>query len=147
MTDKLPKKRAEAAVVAIIVDAKGRVLLTRRTREPMAGMWHMAGGAVEYGESHEDALVRELREELGVKAKLLSRVPVAICSTLYPSVERHVVAIYFRCEIVSGRPRAKDATDAVAWCDERQARELYQAGKLIDSCRRALECTLGWNLL
>lgn len=147
MPTKIPKKRAEAAVVAIITDAKGRVLLTRRTREPMAGMWHMAGGAIDHGETTEEALVRELKEEIRVTARLTSPLPVALCSTVYPSVERHVVALYFRAEIVSGRPRAGDATDAVAWCDQRRTRQLVAEGKLLDSCRRALEHALGWKLL
>ncbi|HTM67790.1 MAG TPA: DUF4916 domain-containing protein [Candidatus Binatia bacterium] len=146
MEKKTPKKRAEAAVVGIITDRKGRVLLTRRTREPMAGMWHMAGGAVDYGETLEEALVRELREEIGVEATVLSRLPIAICSTVYPSVERHVIALYFRVSI-KGKPEPKDATDAVAWLPQAQVRELYAAGKLLDSCRSALEHALGWKLL
>lgn len=141
------KKRAEAAVVGIIVDGKGRVLLTRRTRAPMIGIWHMPGGAIEFGETTEQALVRELKEELGVEAALVGRLPVALCSTLYPDVDRHVVALYFRARITDGSPRALDGSDAVGWFAEAAVRRMQAKGLLLDSCRHALEHALGWKLL
>ena len=59
----------------------GRVLASRRTGPPsLAGLWEFPGGKVEPGETDEQALVRELREELGVEAdvgeRLGSDVPV-----------------------------------------------------------------------
>ncbi|MEY4744729.1 MAG: hypothetical protein RL272_674 [Candidatus Parcubacteria bacterium] len=141
------KKRAEAAVVGIIVDRKRRVLLTRRTRAPMAGMWHMPGGAIEFGETTEQALRRELKEELGVEAALADRLPVALCSTVYPEADRHVVALYFRTAIVRGVPRALDGSDAVGWFAEAAVRRMQARGLLLDSCRSALEHALGWKLL
>ena len=147
MTPAIPKKRAEAAVVAIIVDQKQRVLLTRRTRQPMAGMWHMAGGGIEFGETQEEALRRELMEELGIGVMILDALPVAVCSTLYADADRHVVALYFRAAIAEGAPRALDATDAVGWFDQRLVRTLQAKGLLLDSCRSALDRALGWKLL
>lgn len=146
METKVPKKRAEAAVVGIITDGD-RVLLGRRTRAPMIGIWHMPGGGVEFGETLEQALVRELREELGIEAAVVGRLPVAICSTLYPDVDRHVVSLYFRARIASGVPRPLDATDGVDWFTEGETRELLARGLLLDSCRQALEHALGWRLL
>ncbi len=56
-------------VAGVISDARGRILLARRTRgRDLAGLWEFPGGKVEPGESPEAALVRELREELGIEA-------------------------------------------------------------------------------
>ena len=63
--------QAEAGVVhvvaGVIADARGRILLARRTEgRDLAGLWEFPGGKVEPDESPEAALVRELREELGI---------------------------------------------------------------------------------
>ena len=56
-------------VAGVIRDIRGRVLLARRTDgRDLAGLWEFPGGKVEPGESPEDALARELREELGIEA-------------------------------------------------------------------------------
>jgi 8-oxo-dGTP diphosphatase len=140
------KKRAEACVVAIIRNKFNQVLLTKRSRPPMAGMWHLPGGAVEFGEGHLDALVRELREEVGVEIGILDRRPLAACSTLYPEAGRHVVAIYFEARIASGTPKPLDGTVAVCWARFDRVRALNEQGVLLDSCRRALGDALEWKL-
>jgi len=58
-------------VAAAIVISRGRVLLARRKRgESHGGCWEFPGGAVEPGETVEECLARELREELGVAATI-----------------------------------------------------------------------------
>jgi 8-oxo-dGTP diphosphatase len=62
-------------VGAALLDA-GRLLAARRSAPPeLAGRWELPGGKVEPGERPEAALVRELREELGVTAEPVERVP------------------------------------------------------------------------
>ncbi|MFJ5775961.1 (deoxy)nucleoside triphosphate pyrophosphohydrolase [Streptomyces sp. NPDC093094] len=62
-------------VGAALIDG-GRLLAARRSAPPeLAGRWELPGGKVEPGEAPEAALVRELREELGVGAEVLARVP------------------------------------------------------------------------
>jgi 8-oxo-dGTP diphosphatase len=143
------KKKPEIAVVAII-SQRGKVLLTRRSKDPKAGFWHLPGGALEFGETFDEALRRELKEELGIEARLSSRLPVAIACSIYPAAdprkERHIVALYFRAEIASGEPRALDATDAIAWMSEAMTKKAAANGVLLDSCARALRQDLGWAL-
>lgn len=62
-------------VGAALLDA-GRLLAARRSAPPeLAGRWELPGGKVEPGERPEDALARELREELGIDAEPVERVP------------------------------------------------------------------------
>ena len=54
---------------AIVRD--GRLLLVKRKRPPEAGCWNLPGGKVDFGERVEDAIVREIAEETGLKIALL----------------------------------------------------------------------------
>lgn len=61
-------------VAAALLDS-GRLLAARRSAPPeLAGRWELPGGKVEPGEDSKQALVRELREELGIGAELVARV-------------------------------------------------------------------------
>ena len=63
--------RSIHVMAAVITDARGRILLARRTEgRDLAGRWEFPGGKQELGETPEDALVRELREELGIEARV-----------------------------------------------------------------------------
>jgi len=71
-----------AAVAALIFDSRGRLLMTRRALEPDKGMLDLPGGFVDPGESAEDALRREVAEELGIKLKEVRY--LASCPNDYP---------------------------------------------------------------
>ena len=67
MTEKSSKKPLVIVVAGALVDADGRVLITRRPNgKEMAGLWEFPGGKVEKGEDPETAIVREIREELSI---------------------------------------------------------------------------------
>ena len=66
-----PPLRSIHVAAAVITDVRGRVLLGRRTDgRDLAGLWEFPGGKCEPGESPEDALVRELQEELGITVQV-----------------------------------------------------------------------------
>jgi 8-oxo-dGTP diphosphatase len=54
---------------AVIADPAGRLLLIRRRNEPGAGRWSLPGGRIEPGETDEQAVVREVREETGLSVR------------------------------------------------------------------------------
>ncbi|QTE00650.1 (deoxy)nucleoside triphosphate pyrophosphohydrolase [Streptomyces cyanogenus] len=75
MTRTTPEAERIVVVGAALLD-DGRLLAARRSAPAdLAGRWELPGGKVEAGERPEDALVRELREELGVDAEPVGRVP------------------------------------------------------------------------
>ena len=97
-------------VAGVLRDARGRILLARRTEgRDLAGLWEFPGGKVEPGESPEDALVRELREELGVEAEVGA--PVA-CVPLESPGRRLLLDV--REVAFSGLPRGLEG-QALAW--------------------------------
>ena len=72
-------------VVAVaLVDVDGRVLLAQRPPgKALAGLWEFPGGKLEPGERPEDALIRELREELGIEVKAPCLAPFTFASHAY----------------------------------------------------------------
>jgi 8-oxo-dGTP diphosphatase len=71
-------------VAAALVDEEGRVLLAQRPEgKSMAGLWEFPGGKVEAGETPEAALIRELKEELGIDVKQACLAPFVFASHTY----------------------------------------------------------------
>ena len=100
-------------VAAALVDGEGRVLLQQRAPgRPMAGLWEFPGGKIEPGERPEPALIRELREELGIETDEASLAPAAFASA--PLGERHMILLLYICRSWRGEPRPLDAT-ALQW--------------------------------
>jgi len=92
-------------VAAAIFDADRRVLIAQRPEgKHMAGWWEFPGGKVANGESDADALVRELREELGVEAR--AHREITTMSHEYP--DRIVELVLWHASIASGEPRGLD---------------------------------------
>jgi len=90
------------------------LLVARRSAPPkFAGMWEFPGGKVEAGESFEDALHRELREELGVDVRLGREIP-APGDAGWPLNERAVMRVWF-AEVLDGEPRPLEDHDELRW--------------------------------
>jgi len=90
-------------VVGAALLRDGRVLASRRTEPPrLAGLWEFPGGKVEAGESDEQALLRELREELEVEASIGVRLGGDLLIG-----ETAVLRVYL-CTLVSGEPALVD---------------------------------------
>ena len=101
----------------------GMLLVARRTAPPQfAGMWEFPGGKVEPGEAAEDALHRELREELGVLVRLGSELP-AETATGWPLNEKAAMRVWF-AELAEGEPRPLEDHDELRWLDLRNPAEV-----------------------
>lgn len=90
-----------AAVAALITDVQGRLLLTVRKVDPGKGMLDLPGGFVRHGERAEDALVREVLEELGVAISGLQYFGSWPNSYLYSGLEYRTLDLAFKAKITS----------------------------------------------
>lgn len=106
-------EKKQFRVVAALIRKDGKVLLTQRWPGRHLGLtWEFPGGKVEDGEEDKEALERELREELGVSAKIGS----CCFETRHGYGAREVHLLIFRCKLLDGTPRALDVK-AMEWAD------------------------------
>lgn len=107
-----PVKTLLVAAVAL-VDADGRVLLAQRPPgKSMAGLWEFPGGKVHEGETPEAALVRELKEELGIDTAESCLAPFAFASHGYEAF--HLLMPLFVCRVWKGTPQPLEGQQ-LAW--------------------------------
>lgn len=104
------QKYIHLTVDAIILNKKGRVLLTKRGITPFKGFWVLPGGHVDYGERVKTALLREVKEETGLKIKITDFLGI------YDSPKRdprhHTITLSFLAKISGGRPtKTAEATE------------------------------------
>ncbi len=100
-------------VAAAVVIEGGRVLLTQRAEgKHLGGLWEFPGGKLEPGESPEEALVRECREECGIEIAVADILDV----TFHRYADKDVLLLFYRCSIVSGEVRHLQVEDH-AWVD------------------------------
>lgn len=107
--DDLNKKLVLVVAVAL-VDADGRVLIAKRPEgKSMAGLWEFPGGKVEVGETPENALIRELSEELGIDTRESCLAPVTFASHTYDDF--HLLMPLYVCRIWEGEPIPKEGQE------------------------------------
>ena len=104
-------------VGAVILNADGRVFLAKRGREARneSGKWEFPGGAVEFGETLEHALMREVLEEYGCEVEVQELLDVV--NHIIPAEEQHWVSPTFLCRLKSGSPRIREPRkcDEIGW--------------------------------
>ncbi|MBP6817678.1 (deoxy)nucleoside triphosphate pyrophosphohydrolase [Ferrovibrio sp. MS7] len=108
------KPKPVVLVVAVaLVDADGRVLLTQRPPgKKLAGMWEFPGGKVEANETPEAALLRELREELGLDISAACLAPFTFASHSYDDF--HLLMPLYVCRRWAGQPEGREG-QALKW--------------------------------
>ncbi|MFN6979604.1 MAG: (deoxy)nucleoside triphosphate pyrophosphohydrolase [Gemmobacter sp.] len=105
--------RLVLVAAAALIDPDGRVLLAQRPEgKAMAGLWEFPGGKVEAGETPEAALIRELREELGIDTWSSCLAPLSFASHAY--ADFHLLMPLFACRRWEGTPRPREG-QRLAW--------------------------------
>lgn len=96
-----------------LIDVDGRVLLAQRPEgKSLAGLWEFPGGKVEAGESPEVALIRELKEELGIDTWSSCLAPLTFASHAYDDF--HLLMPLFACRRWEGVPEGREG-QKLAW--------------------------------
>jgi 8-oxo-dGTP diphosphatase len=99
-------------VVAAIIKKNGRYLLAQRKKDCKSApsKWEFPGGKVEFGEGPEDALIREIKEELGIT---ISNLRVFTVTSSRNSRNPHIIMISYLADWKSGKIRTLDCQDAL----------------------------------
>ena len=102
------------SVAGVVIDEAGRVLVIQRRDN---GAWEAPGGILEPGETFEEGVIREVREETGIT------VEVERLTGAYKNMTRDIVALVYRCRAVSGAAGVSDEARHVRWITRPQVDE------------------------
>jgi len=104
------------AVAAIIVDSASRILLIRRAKDPAKGKLALPGGFVDFDETAESALHREIKEELGLALQSISYLTSHPNQYLYREVTYRVLDLFFVCRAVATETSLmRTEVESVCW--------------------------------
>lgn len=112
-------KRPLVGVGGVVI-ADGKVLLVRRASEPLKGQWSLPGGLVELGETLEEGVCRELKEETALDVRVVAMVEVfeRIVRDEAGQTKYHFVLADYLCALVAGSARAGSDVLELAWASE-----------------------------
>ncbi|MCA1839536.1 MAG: NUDIX hydrolase [Actinobacteria bacterium] len=125
-----PRGPAATVGVGAVICEQSKVLLILRGRDPYLGHWSLPGGGLEFGETVEQAIVREVREEtnLVVEPQGLAW----IFESIDPGGSYHFVIIDHFARIVSGEPKSGDDASDIGWFSAEQIRAVPTTPGLFD---------------
>lgn len=137
MTNTLPPSPA-LSVDAVLFDQQGRLLLIRRKYPPFQGQYALPGGFVDYGETVETAVQRELEEETGVCTGITRLVGVYSAPDRDP--RRHNVSVAFLMQPSAQQPVGGDDAASAAYIDNWKDVELaFDHRRIVDDACRILK--------
>jgi ADP-ribose pyrophosphatase YjhB (NUDIX family) len=107
--------------VGALIFNRDKILLVERGKEPLKGYWSLPGGVLETGETLEQGIIREVREETGLEVKPLQVLEIfeRIIHDAQGAPEYHYVLIDYICRITGGSLRAADDASRAAWVPRR----------------------------
>jgi 8-oxo-dGTP diphosphatase len=106
------EKSPQVGAAAIIRNAQGELLLGLRKSVHAHGTWGFPGGHVEFMETPEQGVIREVKEETGLD--VLSVHKAGYTNDFYPLESKHVVTLFFEVEI-QGQPKACEPHKCEEW--------------------------------
>ncbi len=97
----------------ILENKKGEILLVKRKYPPKKGRWDLPGGFIEFNETVEESLEREIKEELGIKTKNLKYIGSQPDRYLYKGINYHTLCMFFTGQIKNGKIVSQDDISTV----------------------------------
>lgn len=128
--DQHPETGVIPCVGAIISDTAGRLLLIKRGHEPGKGLWSLPGGRVEAGETDEQAVIREVREETGLTVAVERLVGAARRAA--PGGSVFDIRDY-AATVTGGALAAGDDAEDARWIDQTELARLRLTSGLMDA--------------
>jgi len=134
-----PQRPYLAVSAAIVRD--GKVLIVRRARKPALGIYTLPGGGVETGETLNEAVAREVREEtaLTIEPVALAGHREAIVRDAHGRIERHFVILCFAARWLAGEPVLNEELDDARWLDPAELASLRTTEGLAEIVVAAIE--------
>lgn len=102
------------SVAGLVINDSGEILLVKSPRRG----WEYPGGMVEPGETFQEALLREIKEEAGIDVKITGF--IGLCK----NIEKDIVNIDFCCKAVGGKLTTSDESTEVMWVNKEKALEM-----------------------
>lgn len=127
-----PSRCRRAATTAVVFDSAGRLLLHRRTDN---GRWALPGGTLEVGETADQCIVREVREETGYEVEVIRLVGIYSepehTTITYPDGNTVAyLSVLFECRVLRGEATLCDESSAVEWFSPEHLPDPFYRGHL-----------------
>lgn len=113
-------------VGAAIFNSEGKLFITLRGKgaKNERGKWEIPGGSVEFGETFEQSIKREIKEELDIEIEIIEL--LGICDHIIPDEHQHWVSPTYICKIKKGVPKILESEkcDRIGWFTLKEAEKL-----------------------
>jgi len=109
------ERTVKVGVGLYILNNKNQVLLGLRKSEHGNGTWCPPGGHIEYGESNEQAAIRETKEETGLQISPENITFKGITNDFYQESGKHYITLHFVCHSFSGSPKVTEPDKCACW--------------------------------
>lgn len=106
-----------APTATAIINNGSRVLLTKRAVDPYKDYWDLPGGFLEQGEHPINGVKREIKEELGVRIKVLEMIGIFMDEYPYANGKLNTLNIFYLARIIRGIPKPDSDVKEVRWFD------------------------------
>jgi len=123
-------------VDAVVIE-NNEILLIKRGIEPFKGKWALPGGHVDYGETVEDAVIREAKEETGLD--IVPQMLIGVYSDPERDPRGHAVGMAFLCKAKKGQAKAGDDAAETWWFPLDDLPELaFDHAKMVKDAKKLL---------